>query len=417
MGGMSLNREGSPSASCETQVYDSEFRLDPLTERWVLIAEGRNERPSDIENNDTKQDAASRHGEGNCHKCAFCLGNERLTTATTAAVLPRNAQVKSARPDDYFVATPGNTSDVQNVRWRARAFENKYPAFRLSEGATAAVDFGEARRRFDSGELPVSTRFFQKLDASGRHEVVVDSDRHLRGWGEMTALEVCLAFRLLQNRLQEFRASGRFAHAFFFKNVGIGAGASQPHSHCQVVANMLIPIDARLQLERVARYEEQRKGAGESGSFWDALLHAELEDGRRVVATTDSFVLYCPYASRFPAQLEICPRFDEPFEDYGADKLDALAHMARAAIVALQKSYGRRTSNAVAPFDYNVVMSNAPYRVEPELEDAARVFRPRLTILPSLVKKAGYEYGSGIDINPVSPETAASWLREDWKSD
>ena len=142
------------------------------------------------------------------------------------------------------------------------------------------------------------------------------------------------------------------------------------------------------------------------------LLRAELDEGRRVVVADDSFVLYCPYASRFPVQSEICPRFDGAFEDYGAKELDTLATTARAAILALQTAYEKRSPNDASRVDYNVVMTNGPYNVPSELEDAASVFRPRLTILPSLVKKAGFEYGSGIDINPVSPETAAAWLRE-----
>ena len=414
MGVGELKSEESSVASFETRAYDSEFRLDPLTERWVLIAEGRNERPSDFETKVVEGGVREPCEKNIDYHCAFCAGNEGLTTPTTAAVIPRNSCANGDYPSDYVVANGVDACGVQGPSWRARAFENKYPAFRLSERDADALDFCESRRRFRSGALPLSERFFQKIDAEGRHEVVADTNRHLRGWGEMTTLEVVLAFRLLQSRLRDFRASGRFAHAFFFKNVGVGAGASQPHSHCQIVASPLIPDDVRFQLERVAIYEKNRRAAGETDSFWNALLRAELEDGRRVVAAMEEFVLYCPYASRFPVQMEICPRSDEPFEDYDSAKLDALAQTARGAILALQRAYEKQVPTAAAPLDYNVVMTNAPYRVDSDLEEAARVFRPRLTILPSLVKKAGYEHGSGIDINPISPETAASRLREFW---
>ncbi len=414
MGVGELKREASPRAFSETRTCDSEYRLDPLTERWVLIAEGRSERPSDFEADGASRGACATHEKSVDFQCAFCPGNERLTTPTTAAVILHDSHSKGDYPGDYVVVADDDAEGVQEARWRARAFENKYPAFRLSERDVDAPNFCELRRRFYRGALPPSELFFQKIDAEGRHEVVADTNRHLRGWGEMTALEVCLALRLLQSRLRDFRASGRFAHAFFFKNVGVGAGASQPHSHCQIVASPLIPDDVRFQLERVALYEKNRRDACETDSFWDALLRAELEDGRRVVAATEEFVLYCPYASRFPAQMEICPRSDEPFEDYDSAKLNALAQTARNAILVLQRAYEKQVPTATSPLDYNVVMTNAPYRVDSDFEEAARVFRPRLTILPCLVKKAGYEYGSGIDINPISPETAATWLREFW---
>lgn len=397
---------------CEAQDYDSEFRLDPLTERWSLVAEGRGERPANVGAQAPSERARDVAGDDLDPDCVFCPGNERFTTATSSAVVLRDPSSDGQTPDEYDVVTKEMDDEVQRKTWSARAFENKYPAFRISRRLAPSAPFDEVRRRFRAGELPPSQRFFQSVDAIGRHEVIVDVRRHVRGWGEASPLEICLAFRLIQSRLRELRASGRFAYAFFFKNVGVNAGASQSHSHCQLTANVTIPDDVLFQLERVAHYEKNRRLAGERDSFWDALLRAELDEGKRVVVADDSFVLYCPYASRFPVQSEICPRFDGAFEDYGAKELDTLATTARAAILALQTAYEKRSPNDASRVDYNVVMTNGPYNVPSELEDAASVFRPRLTILPSLVKKAGFEYGSGIDINPVSPETAAAWLRE-----
>ncbi len=228
----------------------------------------------------------------------------------------------------------------------------------------------------------------------------------------MTEEEIILAFRLLQSRLQEYRASGLYDYAFFFKNVGVNAGASQPHTHCQLTGNVVIPDDVDAQVKRVARYERIRREHGESTSFWEALMAMEIEAGSRIVSKTDSFVLYCPYASRFPLQVEICPLFDGAFEDYGESTLGEVAKLARNALRALQETKRRYRPLDSTPLDYNVVMTNQPYRVESGMVEALAVFRPRLTILPSLVKKAGYEHGSGIDINPMAPETAAAYLRD-----
>ena len=67
----------------------------------------------------------------------------------------------------------------------------------------------------------------------------------------------------------------------------------------------------------------------------------EIEAGLRIVATTDSFALYCPYASRFPLQVEICPLFDGAFEDYDESTLSEIAKLARNALRALQETKRR----------------------------------------------------------------------------
>lgn len=411
-----MEPEETPAMSSPAQDHYSEFRLDPLTERWALIAEGRGKRPSNITTRVVQSSESLVSGSGlsaapssdDCvdPNCAFCPGSERITTESVAIMAQKDPLGDPSRADDYVALTRELDGDLSGRRWLARVIENKYPAFRLRENPDPRT-FSELRERFASGSLPSSARFFQNIDASGRHEVIVDVRRHIRGWGETTELEICLAFRLLQSRLRELRASNRFAYAFFFKNVGVNAGASQPHSHCQLTANATIPDDVWSQLSRVARYERVRRAAGEKESFFDALLHAELDAKKRVVAADSRFVFYCPYASRFPMQSEICPRFDGAFEDYGSGELDALALITRSAVRALQLSREKTAPDDPTPVDYNIVMTNAPYAAEGELCDASRVFRPRITVLPSLVKKAGYEHGSGIDINPVAPETAA----------
>jgi UDPglucose--hexose-1-phosphate uridylyltransferase len=388
----------------------SEFRFDPLTGHWIIVAEGRSARPSNVVARIVE--APSTDNGDPLSDCAFCPGNECQTTPSVAEVVLREPDSDGLSLDDYEILSLESDSEPSTRRWFARALENRYPAFRVPERYVQPLPFKRARRRFCDAELPASKRFFQSIQAIGQHEVIVDASRHIRGWGEMTPLEICLAFRLFQERLRALRASARFEYAFLFKNVGVNAGASQRHTHGQLVASISTPDAITLQLERVARYEENRKKAGEIDSFWAALLKAELEVGKRIITTNDHFVLYCPYASRFPMQMEICPKFDGAFEDYDYATLDSCALMARDAIVALQSVYKRNVSSNLHPVDYNVVMTNAPFRVSQEFEVAARVFRPRFSIMPSLVKKAGYEYGVGIDINPVAPETAATILRE-----
>ncbi len=389
----------------------SEYRLDPATGLWTLIAEGRDARPSNTEKLVAPSNVSVSKLEYDSD-CPFCRGNEERTPVAVAFAAPRlDSDGTGAREvDEFEIVESSSFAEVPKRAWFSRAFENKYPFFRENFERKEISTFESVDKSFSIAKS--STRlFFNSISGCGRHEVIVDSPRHLRSWSEFTDLEIKLAFRLFRSRLKASRDDGRFAYSFVFKNVGSSAGASQRHTHCQLTGNVEIPPDVKREMERLTRYERLRKTRGEEYSFWDALLEAELRAQSRVVAASDRFVVYCPYASRFPVQTEICPRFDGAFEDYDDSVLDELALLARRTVAALEKGKRRRYPDDPRPLDYNVVLKNVPTGLDSCRCEELCFARPRWLIFPSLVKKAGFEIGCGIDVNPISPETAARLLR------
>lgn len=417
-------------SGAEVDATGSEFRCDPLTGRWALIAEGRGARPTNL----TPQDDAPIEEPSKPAPdsfCPFCPGSESMTPSVVLIGTRREVEngeidgeskscarescdgeksdeTESEIPRFVFRdATVGD--DVDGLRWNVRVFENKWPAFR--PGDFSGVETARALDCARGVDASVGL-FFQSFPGYGRHEVVVDVERHAQSWSEFSEVEIEIAFRALQLRLRALRDGGEYAYSFFFKNVGADAGASQGHSHCQLTATKFLPPDLRAELERLIRYERGRRERGESARFWDALLDAELTSAERIVATTDRFVALCPFASRFPMEVEICPRFDGAFEDFDEETLAEEAILTRDLVVALENA--KRKIDPKTAFHYNVVMKNAPTILDADLAEGVGLYRPRVTILPSLVKKAGYEWGSGVYINPVAPETAAEILREEF---
>jgi UDPglucose--hexose-1-phosphate uridylyltransferase len=66
---------------------------------------------------------------------------------------------------------------------------------------------------------------------------------------------------------------------------------------------------------------------------------------------------------------------------------------------------------------YNMMLHTSPtLRPEPGRPDywgtIARDYHWRIDILPRLTKVAGFEWGTGFYINPVSPERATQFLKE-----
>ncbi len=378
-----------------------------MADRWAIIAEERGERPF---NSDSPCSCATKKAQGDYDpNCPFCPGAERRTTpAIEIVALKENAlSVPSERraPDDFeFIADP--TPDTRERRkWFLRVVGNMYPILSMGDSnASLRADLSGAFAQF----LAEPNAFYRTETAFGRHEVVIDSDRHCRGWSEMTSLEIKLAFRVFRSRLRVMRDIGEFAYAFVFKNVGESAGASQPHTHCQLTANVSLPPELNAELRRLDEFTRASGGR----SYWRELVANELRDGRRVVFDTERFLAYCPYASRSPMQIEICPRFDGAFEDYADAELDELAELAREVVALLQRAKTVYLPTDSRPLDYNVFQRNAPYRASAPFADALKAFRPRWVITPTLVKKAGFELGCGLDVNPISPETAAARLRD-----
>lgn len=392
--------------SAAVDATGSEFRLDPATGRWALIAEGRGARPTNLE--PTGDKVANATVEGPDSFCPFCPGSESMT--------PRVVLIASRLENgETEFREAKNDAEVDGQRWNVRVFENKFPMFRpIDVVAGAAGEKPSSAFEDDGASALEAGALFQTATGLGKHEVIVDCDRHARGWSDFSDAEIETAFLTFRRRLRALRDSGQYAYSFIFKNVGSDAGASQGHSHCQLTATNFLPPDVRVEVERLIRYERGRKARGEKLGFWDALLKAELADGSRIVAETERFVALCPYASRFPMEVAIWQRFDGSFERADDAVVSELARLARDVVAALERARRRFDPNASTELSHNVVFRNAPSRLEGALVEGAGLFRPRWSILPSLAKKAGYEQGSGVDVNPIAPETAAERLRAVW---
>lgn len=326
-----------------------EFRQDLLTKRWVIIAPGRSHRPQDFDTTIRRV----RSGP-----CPFCEGNEG---ETTPEVLARRAP--GSRPNG-----PG---------WRVRVVTNKYPAVCTPLVAEALV----------SGDGPTHP-------GQGVHEVIIDTPRHLTSLTELSSDEIAEILDVYRERLQQLAAIPHLEHALLFKNVGPTAGASLEHSHSQLLAIPLVP--PRIEEE----FRAARNAFEESGECWYcAMLREELAAGVRIICRDRGFTVLCPFASRFAYEMWLLPeRHQTRFEDLSMEELSGLAVVLREIV--------RRMETKLARPGYNLMIQTAP------LHQDCPFYHWRIEILPCVSRAAGYEWGTGIHINPVSPEEAAQTLRD-----
>ena len=126
------------------------------------------------------------------------------------------------------------------------------------------------------------------------------------------------------------------------------------------------------------------------------VVENEMAARTRVVYDGAHFVALAPFASRFPFETWVLPKrhaehFDrQPVETYGD-----LANVMCAVLSRL---------DAVLDCPaYNYLIHTAPF-------GRSVCYHWHIEIIPSVTRMAGFEWGTGFYINPVSPESAAALM-------
>lgn len=227
---------------------------------------------------------------------------------------------------------------------------------------------------------------FSSRPAIGDHEVIINSPRHVTAMGELGEEQFAAAIATWRERM---RAHAGASYVQLIVNEGGGAGASLEHSHAQLYALPFVPAAVARERERAGAYAERTAGSGLLGD----ILVEEVRRGERLVAIDEEAALICPWASRSPFELRVIPR--RAAARFEEDETGAA--MIRTAMRVLAARFG-------GPPELNLWIRTAPH--------GAEEFGWHVDIAPRLTIKAGFELGTGVDINIYPPERAASDLRE-----
>lgn len=336
-----------------------ELRKRATSPGWVIIATERSKRPQDF-----RVPPEERRGAADC---PFCYGHEEQTPPEVLA-LGRDR----GGPD-----TPG---------WSVRVVPNKFPALTHSPGERLPLALGRS--------------LFQRLPGIGAHEVLVESPRHESTFGSHTQEQMEIILEALLRRLAELKRDENLVYPQFFKNQGRSAGASLEHAHCQIIVTPVVPPEVEEEVLFAGDYHTR-----EHGCVYCDLIRVEMERGERVVEENDSYLAFCPWASSFPYETWIVPKRHAAAFESIAGSTDEIADLAR-----LLRHAVRRLEISFASLPYNLMLHTAPWRgVDGPM--AQSVYHWHLELAPRLAIAAGFEFGTGIYINPTAPEAAASALR------
>lgn len=337
----------------------SDIRYNLLDDRYVIIAPERLHRPEYM--------AWSKEEEEK-KICPFCEGNEDMTP-----------------PEVYAIREESSFSDEKG--WKTRVVPNLYKAVQIEAANTSR-----------------SEGIYEAFEGFGAHEVIIDTPKHLktmREWDRETFVNWLIT---LQKRVTDLKRDHRIVFISLFKNQGSNAGATQKHSHTQLIGLPVVPTEIIHKYERLHRHYHTTGRA-----LVEDIISQEQRDTKRIVMENDDFIAFCPYASDYPFEVMVVSK-----ENLGGIERMGSQHFQNLAL--LLKELMLRMYRELGDFDFNISISVPPlqkvFQTESFFDDMEKTSRFSLHITPRIYRHGGFEISTGTMINPVSPEESALLLRE-----
>ncbi len=211
-------------------------------------------------------------------------------------------------PADQCPLCPGPTgltSEVPAPEYDVVVFENRFPSL-SGIGSSPSVPDG-----------------FASAPGYGRCEVICFSSDHTGSFAELPPPHARLVVEAWAHRTAELLATPGVEQVFCFENRGEEIGVTLTHPHGQIYGYPHLTPRTAIMLHQARQHRETH----DSNLFTD-LLAAEVADGDRVVARSDTFTAFVPFAARWPVEVHIYPnRFVHNLLDLDAAELDDLARL------------------------------------------------------------------------------------------
>lgn len=327
----------------------STFRQDRISGQWVIIAPERGHRPLDRPA-PTDADAPSHSAGG----CPFCPGNE--------AMLP---------------AIIDETASGEPPGWLTRVVPNKFPALSADDPLPPVLDpCGPGKPGY------------------GAHEVIIETPRHDGDLTSLAAPELDAVMRTYRHRFSVLSQRAGIEAVLIFRNHGRRAGASLEHPHAQAIALAMVPP---LFAAMAHRAQEHYERSGQC--LMCACLEHELDQARRIVEASERFVVLVPYAAARPFEVWIAPRRHQAsFAEADDRDLGEFGQILQRSLRSLDAVAGE------PPYNFAIESLSSG-------RSSAAHLHWRLRIAPETARPGGFEFGTGMSINPSSPESDAEAIR------
>ena len=320
----------------------SQLRFDVQTGQWVILATLRQDR--------TYKPAAEL--------CPLCPGPTGLTSEIPAP--------------DYDVAV----------------FENRFPGLSGADGGpfTLPVPSGDA---------------FVHAPGHGRCEVISFSSSHSAAFASLAPAHARLVVDAWRHRTADLLARPGIEQVFCFENRGEEIGVTLTHPHGQIYGYPYLTPRTTQMLNEARKYSMTH-----GGNLFADILAREAADGRRVIARTERFTAFVPFAARWPVEVHLYPnRFVRNLIELEGDELDEFASLSREVLRRFDRLYPTPLPYISALHQYTDTDAQRDGYFHVELMSVRR----SATKLKYL---AGSESAMDAFLGDVTPEDVAQRLRE-----
>ena len=315
----------------------------------------------------------------------FELRKDPITNWWVATVVDRafhrDRFARSAEPvdDHLFGCANCSTPDGDGIRTRM-----------LKDFAFHVVGTGDDARELDRGIAQVA---LAEARATGSWRTIVAPPGEHRALHAVGNEVIETLIGTAREALADARTVGQTDYVQVVQNWGAQAGARTNHLCLDLYDLPQIPHRIAEELGGAARFVIR-----EGECPFCRLVRDEVRHPERLVWEDNDSVAFAPYASRSPFEVWIVPRRHEA--DFGR----ASTADVSATSEALRQVLGRLSSSLDGP-PYNLVLHTAPLR-----EQVDATYHWHWEIHPRLREIAGLELGTGLPVNPVSPEDAVEEL-------
>jgi UDPglucose--hexose-1-phosphate uridylyltransferase len=250
----------------------------------------------------------------------------------------------------------------------------------------------DQRREAEEDEASEDELRMGLLGDVGSWETIVAPLEHHAPLGQEREAVVIDMLRLARDRIVRAREEGGTQYLQVVQNWGRQAGAMTNHLCFDVYDLPHLPHRIGEELGGAARYVIR-----EGVCPWCRLVRDEVARRERLVFEDAASVCFAPYASRSPFELWVVPRHHD--SDFG----NATDEQLTSAAETLQKVV--RLLDVLDGPPYNLVLHTAPLH-----ENVRETYHWHWEIHPRLRDIAGLELGTGLPVNPISPEAAVDEL-------
>lgn len=224
--------------------------------------------------------------------------------------------------------------------------------------------------------------------AYGMQEVVIETPNHILELDDLPEEHIVKLFEAYAQRTRAISKNSKIEYILTFKNNGGRAGASLRHAHSQIFASAFLPPHLFDKSQKALAYRLEHHRC----AYCDIIEKERAS--KRFIYEDEYMFAFAPYASFHNYEAWIIPRRHR-------DNVSDLTNTERISIAFILKHLLRKIGDLHLPYNFYF------HQV---IHDKDQHWYLKVTPRGSVW--AGVELGSGLIINPVSPEDAAAYYRQ-----